>query len=37
MNKFIKLELDVESDFISQLKTLEQEILLQDEKLYKKT
>lgn len=37
MHKSIKLELDMGDELFSQLKTLEQEILLQDEKLYKKT
>lgn len=37
MNDFIKLELDVEAEIVSQIKTLEKEILSQDQKLLDKT
>jgi hypothetical protein len=37
MNDFIKLELDVEAEIVSQIKTLEKEILSQDQKLLNKT
>lgn len=37
MNQFIKLELDMESELLSQIQTLEKEILLQDQKLLTKT
>lgn len=37
MNDFIKIELDVEAEIVSQIKTLEKEILFQDQKLLDKT
>lgn len=37
MNQFIKLELDIESDVVLHIQTLEKDILLQDQKLRDKT
>jgi hypothetical protein len=36
MNQFIKLELDMESELLSQIQTLEKDIVLQDQKLLTK-